>query len=311
MDAWIVACEDFRTDAEPSSPNRGDVQPSRRDQVRRVDGSSCRRDREARAQAARRQGLLGLSRPLVRGGWTRAQPDVRLARRCQGVRGQGAHPQALRRAGGARRGTETFADFASEWWELYAKPNLDRATLTYFASVFNQHLLPRIGHMRLRDLNVPTLMRLRADLEADGVGRQAVRKSLAVLQSIHQRAVEWERIGSIRRARYGSRRCGATRRSRRSCPRRLSGSERHLIDRGRVRDATLVSVLTYAGVRPQEAVALRWRNVRKNTLLIEQAVTDGELKAPEDGPAAEDCDATRVPARGPCRLSNRAAARKP
>jgi integrase len=45
-----------------------------------------------------------------------------------------------------------------------------------------------------------------------------------------------------------------------------------------VRDATLVSVLAYAGVRPQEAVALRWRNVRKNTLLIEQAVADGGRK---------------------------------
>jgi len=36
--------------------------------------------------------------------------------------------------------------------------------------------------------------------------------------------------------------------------------------------------MDYAGVRPQEAVALRWRNARKNTLLIEQAVADGELK---------------------------------
>jgi hypothetical protein len=82
------------------------------------------------------------------------------------------------------------------WAALYAKPNLERATLPNYASVFNKHLLPRIGHVRLRDLSVPSLMRLRADLEADGVGRQAVRKSLAVLQSILQRAVEWERIGS-------------------------------------------------------------------------------------------------------------------
>ncbi|MDX6719718.1 MAG: hypothetical protein QOJ63_1972, partial [Solirubrobacteraceae bacterium] len=32
-----------------------------------------------------------------------------------------------------------------------------------------------------------------------------------------------------------------------------------LLDQGRERDATLVSVLAYTGVRPQEAVALRWR----------------------------------------------------
>lgn len=37
-------------------------------------------------------------------------------------------------------------------------------------------------------------------------------------------------------------------------------------------------MLAYAGVRPQEAVALRWRHVRQNTLLIEQAVADGAFK---------------------------------
>jgi integrase len=175
-------------------------------------------------------------------------------------------------------GTETFAEFASEWWELYAKPNLERATLSNYASVFNKHLLPRIGHMRLRDLSVPTLMRLRADLEADGLGRQAVRKSLAVLQSILQRAVECERIGS-NPAR--SVRKPPMQRDRAITPLTPETVERiraALLGQGRVRDATLVSVLAYAGVRPQEAVALRWRNVRKNTLLIEQAVADGELK---------------------------------
>src|SRR5215218_8163184 len=132
--------------------------------------------------------------------------------------------------------------------------------------------------MRLRDLNVPTLMRLRADLEADGVGRQAVRKSLAVLQNILQRAVEWERIGS-NPAR--SVRKPPMRRDRAITPLTPETVERiraTLLDQGRVRDATLVSVLAYAGVRPQEAVALRWRNVRKNTWLIEQAAADGELK---------------------------------
>jgi integrase len=144
-----------------------------------------------------------------------------------------------------------------------------------YASVYNKHLLPRIGHMRLRDLSVPTLMQLRADLEADGVGRQAVRKSLAVLQSILQRAVEWERIGSDPAR---SVRKPPMRRDRAITPLTPETVRAALLDQGRVRDATLVSVLAYAGVRPQEAVALRWRNVRKNTLLIEQAVADGELK---------------------------------
>lgn len=41
------------------------------------------------------------------------------------------------------------------------------------------------------------------------------------------------------------------------------------------RDATLISVLAYAGLRPQEALAMRWADVRERTLLIEKA-SDGQ-----------------------------------
>jgi integrase len=45
------------------------------------------------------------------------------------------------------------------------------------------------------------------------------------------------------------------------------------------RDATLLSVLAYAGLRPGEALALRWGDVRENTLHIQRAVSYGEEKA--------------------------------
>ena len=35
----------------------------------------------------------------------------------------------------------------------------------------------------------------------------------------------------------------------------------------------------YAGLRPQEALALEWRHVRERTLLVERALSDGQLKA--------------------------------
>ena len=44
------------------------------------------------------------------------------------------------------------------------------------------------------------------------------------------------------------------------------------------RDATLISVLAYAGLRPQEALALQWGDVRERTLLIQRAVSLGEEK---------------------------------
>ena len=40
-----------------------------------------------------------------------------------------------------------------------------------------------------------------------------------------------------------------------------------------LRDATIISVLAYAGLRPGELRELRWRQVRERTLLIDAAKT--------------------------------------
>ena len=52
------------------------------------------------------------------------------------------------------------------------------------------------------------------------------------------------------------------------------------------RDATLVSVLAYAGLRPGEALGLQWHNVRDRTLLVNRSVSLGREKAPRPTPPA-------------------------
>jgi integrase len=53
-----------------------------------------------------------------------------------------------------------------------------------------------------------------------------------------------------------------------------------------VRDATLISILAYAGLRPQEAEALRWSDVRERTLLVEKAADgQGGVKTTKTGQA--------------------------
>jgi integrase len=42
--------------------------------------------------------------------------------------------------------------------------------------------------------------------------------------------------------------------------------------------AALVSLLAYAGLRPQEALALSWGHVRERTLLVEQRMAGGLIK---------------------------------
>src|SRR5919202_2157290 len=158
-------------------------------------------------------------------------------------------------------GKETLAEFAAEWWEHYALGNLARNTLKGYAASWNSHVLPRLGGYRLRELSPQVIVAFRTELEAAGVGRDAIRKALAMLQGILQRAVEWERIQgnpvkAVRKPRPERRRA-----VRPLAPAVVEAVRAVLLEQGRLGDAALVSVLAYARLRPPGAPALQLRRV--------------------------------------------------
>jgi site-specific recombinase XerD len=91
-----------------------------------------------------------------------------------------------------RRSRQRLDSFVEEWWELYAQPNLERSTLIVYRWAWERHTQPRLGGLRLRDVTPLTIARFRASLEASKVGAESVRKTLTMLQSVFQRAVEWQ-----------------------------------------------------------------------------------------------------------------------
>ncbi len=78
---------------------------------------------------------------------------------------------------------------------------------------------------------------------------------------------------------------------------------RWLLERDRQRDAVLPCVLAYSGMRPSEALALRWGDIGERTLLVERSLgPDGSLKRTKTGqirsvrlmaPLREDLNAWR------------------
>jgi len=175
--------------------------------------------------------------------------------------------------------SETLEEFAKLWWSRHVAPNLARHTREGYASALDVHLIPRIGDYRLSQLTVEVISDLRAAMTADGVGDTAVRKALTVLQSILQRAVEWRRIDRhpVRDVRKPSQ--ARTRVVRPLSPVTVERMRAYLLARDRPLDATLVSVLAYAGLRPGEAIGLRWHDLGERTLLVERSVAFGQLKS--------------------------------
>lgn len=174
-------------------------------------------------------------------------------------------------------GRETLTEFVAEWWTVYAAVELDRSTLKTYASIWNRHLLPRLGHLQLRQIDPATIARLRASFEDDDVGAPTGRKAMSLLQGILARAIEWGRI-------TGPNPVAAVRK-----PRVTRQLAVHPLTPVQVEaladtmpteiDRLLVHVLAYSGPRPEDALALQWRHVRRDTILYEQKVVDGQVVA--------------------------------
>ena len=180
---------------------------------------------------------------------------------------------------------ETLGEFAKVWWHRYAVPNLQRHTLEGYASMLDVHLVPRLGNARLRSLTPDLISEMRADIAAAGVGEPAILKTLVLLQSMLERAVEWRRLESnpARGVRKPSQR--RTRVVRPLPPKTIEAMRAHVLRHARQLDATLVAVLAYAGLRPGEALGLRWHDLGERTLLIERSVAFGQLTSTKTGKA--------------------------
>jgi integrase len=176
-------------------------------------------------------------------------------------------------------GRETLADFAEEWWRLYAMPNLSARTKRSYAGMWDRHVLPRLGGHRLCDIRPEMVERFRADLRAANVGDPTVYRVLSLLQGVMQRAVEWERIATnpVRLVRKPA--AKRVREVRPLAPVTVERMRAWMLERGRLRHATIISVLAYAGLRPSEMLALSWGAIRGRTLLIERATDDGAIKS--------------------------------
>jgi integrase len=175
-------------------------------------------------------------------------------------------------------GRQSLEDFIEDWWRLHAEPNLSPLTRRGYERLRDRHVLPRLGQVQLRALTTERLQGFQADLLADGVGRETTRRTMAMLQGLLERATEWGRI-----PRNPARSVRKPRQSRKPVAKTLSPPEverlrRYFLERGAVRDATLVSVLAYAGLRPGEALALRWGDILDNTIAVKKALSLGQEK---------------------------------
>lgn len=196
---------------------------------------------------------------------------------------------AMKAAGGLDifiAGEQPLRAWAEEWWTRH-KRRLRPRTQDVYSVQLDTRIIPRLGGYQLRQITPAVVRDFDSWMESTGAGQASRVKALTVLQSMLKHAVVDGIIRSNpvqaidkpsqRRARepvlIGVEKVEQIRRL------MINGYERPSLkkkDQGRivttmpdVRSAMIVSVLAYAGLRPEsEGVTLRWPQVRERSILV-------------------------------------------
>jgi integrase len=179
-------------------------------------------------------------------------------------------------------GAETLDKYVEQTWAPIHVAPLSPRTRTLYVSLYDGHISPTLGRYPLRDLTPEIIGRWQADRLASGAAVERTRKSLTLLGGILQRAVEAGRISSnpqrlVRKAPalpteevrpLAPTTVERIREALRGGAGRDNPSTRHDLHRLRERDAVMVPLLAYSGLRPQEMRELCWVHVQERTLVV-------------------------------------------
>lgn len=182
----------------------------------------------------------------------------------------------LRRAGKPTdridRGTITLDDYVGNVWTPEHLVNLERATVRFYLTLWRVHLKPTFGTMPLQDITPDIIGRWKTERESSGAGRTSIRQAMTLLGGILQHAVYGQEIAanpvrSVRKIATSPKVPVVP-----LAPITIERVRLHALDPF---DRMLIALLAYSGLRPSEAWALQWGDIRDRTIHVQRA-TDGD-----------------------------------
>lgn len=190
-----------------------------------------------------------------------------------------------RRGEHVRRSTDTptLRDFAADWIDRRRAAGLAETTLKTNRLIFDKHLDPYLGGLRIGDLSPRRLDEWRRELEAAGVSAYMLNRSKTLLGQIlaDARRLDFVAINAARGLPTVRRRA---RRGRTAAPEQVEAMRGCFLEAGHLGHATLVSLLAYVGLRPREALDLRWEMVDRARLILPAELTEGRMARAPDIP---------------------------
>ena len=164
---------------------------------------------------------------------------------------------------------QTVAELLIEWLTVSVKPRVRRRTHEDYTRIVRAELIPRLGHRPLARLATSEIQALYAAMTARGVSPRSVRYAHAVLSGALKQAVRWQRI-----ARNPASLVDLPRQTRREM-RALDEvqARKFILAAAETEFGALWLLLISSGLRPSEALALRWSDMEGGRLHVQRALT--------------------------------------
>jgi integrase len=173
------------------------------------------------------------------------------------------------------RGKMTLAEFTQVYWD-HNSPEWEETTKDHYRSVYERKIYNQLGGSELRSLSPAAILDWKAGIEGE-TGAATLIKTMAFLSGILSYAVQRDEIDH-----NPLREIKKPKQEIKLAPDPLSATDvellRSILFEGNnpLRDTTLVSVLAYMGLRPGEALRLRWEDLGEQTARIVSGKTNRE-----------------------------------
>lgn len=187
------------------------------------------------------------------------------------------------------KGATRLADFVEERWLLdWAEGNLSPKTLKDYKGLWNREIKPRIGRLPLKEIDPEVIESWQADMDRQKVSRPTAWRARITLDSILTRAVTWKYLTHHPGAYVRRPKMAKPDPVRPWTPEKVEAVRAALLRDGQLMWATFVSVMAYAGLRPNEAWTLKWSDVGKNVISFRATKTGNPRTIPITRALARD-----------------------
>ena len=164
-----------------------------------------------------------------------------------------------------------FGEYLTEWLETSAKPRVRERTYLDYKSLADRYLRPALGHRKLVQLTAPEIQAVYAAMLARGLSPRTVRYAHSVLHSALEQAVRWRLL-----ARNPAKLVDLPRTERREMRSLTPVEATRFLDASKGSPwHALWTLLLTSGLRPGEALGLKWSDLDGDRLRIQRTLVRG------------------------------------